>query len=112
LSFPHCIRSLEIEKKKTFDNSSQYQPRLPRPLFESDMSSLSTLGGFTAGALAACGAVTVTNPMEVVKTRLQLQGELAAKGQVKKIYTGVFQALRIIAVNEGIKGKHPTCIWC
>jgi solute carrier family 25 protein 34/35 len=68
------------------------------------MASLSTLGGFTAGALAACGAVTVTNPMEVVKTRLQLQGELAAKGQVKKIYTGVFQALRIIAINEGIKG--------
>jgi solute carrier family 25 protein 34/35 len=43
--------------------------------------------------------------MEVVKTRLQLQGELAARGQVKKIYTGVFQALRIIAVNEGIKGS-------
>jgi len=47
----------------------------------------------------------VTNPMEVVKTRLQLQGELAAKGQVKRVYTGVFQALRIIAVNEGIKGR-------
>ena len=71
------------------------------------MGSLSTFGGFTAGALAACGAVTVTNPMEVVKTRLQLQGELAAKGQVKKVYTGVFQALRIIAMNEGIKGKVP-----
>jgi solute carrier family 25 protein 34/35 len=42
--------------------------------------------------------------MEVVKTRLQLQGELAAKGQVKRVYTGVFQALRIIAMNEGIKG--------
>jgi solute carrier family 25, member 34/35 len=68
------------------------------------MATLSTLGGFSAGALAACGAVTVTNPMEVVKTRLQLQGELAAKGQVKKVYTGVFQALRLIAVNEGIKG--------
>jgi hypothetical protein len=70
------------------------------------MAGLSPLGGFSAGALAACGAVTVTNPMEVVKTRLQLQGELAAKGQVKKIYTGVFQALRLIAVNEGIKGIH------
>ena len=68
------------------------------------MASLSTLGGFTAGALAACGAVTVTNPMEVVKTRLQLQGELAAKGQVKRIYTGIFQALKVIAINEGIKG--------
>ena len=70
-----------------------------------EMSQLSTLGGFIAGALAACGAVTITNPMEVVKTRLQLQGELAAKGKVKKIYSGVFQALRIIAINEGIKGS-------
>jgi hypothetical protein len=75
---------------------------------ETTMASLSTLGGFTAGALAACGAVTVTNPMEVVKTRLQLQGELAAKGQVKRVYTGVFQALRIIAAKEGIRGKPPT----
>ncbi|KAJ9473902.1 Mitochondrial oxaloacetate transport protein [Pseudozyma hubeiensis] len=37
---------------------------------------LSTAEGFTAGALAAMTAVTVTNPMEVCKTRMQLQGEL------------------------------------
>ena len=77
----------------------------PIPCKRVDMATLSTLGGFTAGAFAACRAVTVTNPMEVVKTRLHLQGELAAKGQEKKTYTGVFQALRIIAVNEGLKGK-------
>jgi hypothetical protein len=34
-----------------------------------------------AGALACCGAVTVSNPMEVVKTRLQLQGELQKAGE-------------------------------
>ena len=28
-----------------------------------------TIGSFIAGGLAACGAVTVTNPFEVVKTR-------------------------------------------
>jgi len=28
-----------------------------------------TWGSFSAGAMAACGAVTVTNPAEVVKTR-------------------------------------------
>ncbi|KAF3930600.1 Mitoferrin-2 [Dactylella cylindrospora] len=28
-----------------------------------------TVGGFIAGGIAACGAVTVTNPFEVVKTR-------------------------------------------
>lgn len=68
------------------------------------IKGLSTAGGFISGGLAACFAVTVTNPLEVVKTRLQLQGELASKGQVKKTYTGVFQALGVIAKNEGIAG--------
>ncbi|KAM0788124.1 hypothetical protein ACM66B_001289 [Microbotryomycetes sp. NB124-2] len=35
--------------------------------------------GFISGALAACTAVTVTNPAEVAKTRLQLDGELQGK---------------------------------
>lgn len=35
---------------------------------------------------------------------MQLQGELAAKGQVKKIYTGLFQGLATIAKHEGIRG--------
>lgn len=37
---------------------------------------ISTAEGFITGALAAMTAVTVTNPMEVCKTRMQLQGEL------------------------------------
>lgn len=41
---------------------------------------LSTVEGFSAGALAAMTAVTVTNPMEVCKTRMQLQGELMSVG--------------------------------
>lgn len=65
---------------------------------------LSTAGGFVSGGLAACFAVTLTNPLEVVKTRLQLQGELASKTQVKKVYTGVFQALGVIGKKEGIRG--------
>ncbi|KAK6536463.1 Mitochondrial oxaloacetate carrier protein [Arthrobotrys megalospora] len=63
-----------------------------------------TIGGFIAGGLAACGAVTVTNPFEVVKTRLQLQGELASRTQVKKVYTGIFQALHLIYKTEGVRG--------
>lgn len=65
---------------------------------------LSTMGGFVSGGMAACFAVTVTNPLEVVKTRLQLQGELASRSQVKRVYTGVFQALGVIGRNEGLKG--------
>ncbi|VVT58644.1 uncharacterized protein SAPINGB_P006312 [Magnusiomyces paraingens] len=65
---------------------------------------LSTLGGFLAGGVAACGAVTVTNPIELIKTRMQLQGELAARGEVKKVYTGLFQGLVTIIKHEGILG--------
>lgn len=35
---------------------------------------------------------------------MQLQGELASKGQAKKVYTGLFQALRVILKNEGVRG--------
>lgn len=66
--------------------------------------TLSNAGGFLAGGIAACGAVTVTNPIELIKTRMQLQGELAAKGQAKKIYTGLFQGLGTIIKHEGILG--------
>lgn len=65
---------------------------------------ISTVGGFIAGGIAACGAVTVTNPIELIKTRMQLQGELAAKGQAKKVYTGLFQGLATIIKHEGVLG--------
>ncbi|KAM0754344.1 mitochondrial carrier [Meredithblackwellia eburnea MCA 4105] len=44
-----------------------------------DQIRLSTAEGFASGALAACTAVTITNPLEVAKTRLQLDGELQAR---------------------------------
>lgn len=31
--------------------------------------TISNAGGFIAGGVAACGAVTVTNPIELIKTR-------------------------------------------
>ncbi|ORY86135.1 mitochondrial carrier domain-containing protein [Protomyces lactucae-debilis] len=65
--------------------------------------SISTLGGFISGGLAACIGVTVTNPLEVVKTRLQLQGELV-KTPKNRVYTGVFQALGVIYKMEGVRG--------
>lgn len=50
-------------------------------------------------------AVTVTNPLEVVKTRLQLQGELAKQSKdVALIYKGVFQSMKVIFQREGLRG--------
>ncbi|KAJ2512418.1 Mitochondrial oxaloacetate carrier protein [Coemansia sp. RSA 1939] len=58
-----------------------------------------------AGSMASCGAVTFTNPFEVVKTRLQLQGELArASPGMTRPYHNVAQAFWVIGKNEGIRG--------
>ncbi|KAJ3286773.1 mitochondrial carrier [Rhizoclosmatium globosum] len=67
---------------------------------------LTHLRGFTVGAIAACCAVTLTNPMEVVKTRLQLQGELEARSATPhaKQYNGAFSAFVKITRNEGLRG--------
>jgi solute carrier family 25 protein 34/35 len=59
--------------------------------------------GFIAGAVAACGAVTFTNPWEVVKTRLQLQGELQVNTQ-NKPYGNAISAFFKVYKNEGITG--------
>jgi solute carrier family 25 protein 34/35 len=66
-----------------------------------------TAVGFVIGGLAACGAVTFTNPWEVVKTRLQLQGELVRAGTLSEAarpYHNSFQALKVVLQHEGIRG--------
>ncbi|KAI5474320.1 oxaloacetate carrier [Pseudohyphozyma bogoriensis] len=84
--------------------------------------TLTTLEGFTAGALGACMAVTVTNPMEVAKTRMQLDGELQSSrpsaaagagaapgtaptaGASGRVYKNVFDCMAKTAKFEGIRG--------
>ncbi|KAI8868301.1 mitochondrial carrier [Ramicandelaber brevisporus] len=66
--------------------------------------------GFVSGGLAACAAVTFTNPFETVKIRLQLQGELAARAPAGTPpgaigpYGNVFSSFATIYRNEGIRG--------
>ncbi|KAH7930928.1 mitochondrial carrier [Leucogyrophana mollusca] len=64
---------------------------------------LSTAEGFICGGLAASIAVTVSNPAEVAKTRMQLQGELA-KGGGQKVYKNALDVLAKTWRNEGIRG--------
>ncbi|GAA5821292.1 hypothetical protein JCM11251_004556 [Rhodosporidiobolus azoricus] len=82
-----------------------------------------TAAGFVSGALAACTAVTITNPMEVAKTRLQLDGELqgrkhipaagaaipevhasAKAGPSGRVYTSAFDCMKKTWANEGLGG--------
>lgn len=59
---------------------------------------------FIAGGIAACGAVTVTHGFETTKIRLQLQGELQAKSETRRMYRGVFHGYGVILKNEGVRG--------
>lgn len=75
---------------------------MPSSTSSQSVTNVSQLGGCIAGALAGCGAVTFSNPIDLIKTRLQLQGELTHGS--KKIYTNPFQAFGLILKNEGLRG--------
>ncbi|KAL6464143.1 hypothetical protein MHYP_G00285340 [Metynnis hypsauchen] len=59
---------------------------------------------FVLGGVAACGACVFTNPLEVVKTRMQLQGELQSRGSYRVHYRNVFHAFYTIGRVEGLGG--------
>ncbi|XP_023586777.1 solute carrier family 25 member 35 isoform X2 [Trichechus manatus latirostris] len=70
---------------------------------------------FLLSGLAACGACVFTNPLEVVKTRMQLQGELQAPGSYQRHYRNVFHAFITIGKVDGLaalqKGLAPALIY-
>lgn len=45
-----------------------------------------------------------SNPIEVLKTRMQLQGELQKSGTYVRPYRNMFTALVVVAKNEGVRG--------
>ena len=83
------------------------------PVYHRDNLSPVTME-FLLGGVSACGAGFFTNPLEVVKTRMQLQGELRARGQYAVHYRNVFHAFYNIAKVDGItalqKGLVPA-LW-
>lgn len=56
------------------------------------------------GASACCLACVFTNPLEVVKTRLQLQGELQARGTYPRLYRGFVASVVAVARADGLCG--------
>ncbi|PVU89119.1 hypothetical protein BB561_003635 [Smittium simulii] len=77
------------------DSKPQKQVQTVRP-------SDQRLYSFASAGLASCVAVTFSNVFEVVKTRLQLQGELMKSDpKTPKVYKSVSQAFWTILKNEG-----------
>lgn len=68
------------------------------------------LGGAST-ALACC----ISNPFDVLKVRMQLQGELQGKGTYRVHYRNVFHAAWTIARTEGLlalqKGLGPAVVY-
>lgn len=56
------------------------------------------------GASACCLACVFTNPLEVIKTRLQLQGELQAPGTYPRPYRGFVSSVVAVAREDGLCG--------
>ncbi|XP_003227282.1 solute carrier family 25 member 35 [Anolis carolinensis] len=70
---------------------------------------------FLLSGVAACGACLFTNPLEVVKTRMQLQGELRAPGTYTRHYRNVFHAFYTIGRVDGLaalqRGLMPALLY-
>jgi len=69
---------------------------------------------FLLAGIATTTACLFTNPIEVVKTRMQLQGELTKSGGVRP-YSNPFQAFVLITKTEGWSGIQsgltPACCY-
>lgn len=65
----------------------------------------SLLTEFGLGATASMTACLFTNPIEVVKTRMQVQGELASRAAGEaKAYKNAFHGFWAVGRKEGLRG--------
>lgn len=71
-------------------------------MVEQKQTNIEKPSPFYLGGLATMMAAVISNPFEVVKVRMQLQGELQQRGSYKMAYNNSFQALYAIGRNEGL----------
>jgi solute carrier family 25 protein 34/35 len=91
--------SAELVSPTSSDDKSRGQPAAA-----AGKVTFSTPVGIAHGAMAGCGAAVFSNPFEVVKIRLQLQGELQSRASTQVLYKGLWHGLYTIGRVEGIRG--------
>jgi len=57
---------------------------------------------FVLGSLSAVGAGLFSNPLDVLKTKAQLQGELRKQGKYHVHYKNMFHAAYLVSREEGV----------
>ncbi|ETV91627.1 hypothetical protein H310_13876 [Aphanomyces invadans] len=55
-----------------------------------------------AGAISGAATATISNPLDVAKTRIQVQGGIMTEAK----YTGIFRSVHTIYVEEGLRGMY------
>eukprot|EP01112_Ceratiomyxa_fruticulosa_P009911 TRINITY_DN2601_c0_g1_i4.p1 TRINITY_DN2601_c0_g1~~TRINITY_DN2601_c0_g1_i4.p1 ORF type:complete len:304 (+),score=44.77 TRINITY_DN2601_c0_g1_i4:366-1277(+) len=65
-----------------------------------------TWAKFAFGGISCMTAACVTNPIDVIKTRLQIQGELAKKNHTEIRYKGFLRGGYQIILDEGVRGLY------
>ncbi|CAG8586960.1 795_t:CDS:2 [Ambispora leptoticha] len=73
---------------------------------EVQQQSLSPFGHAVAGALGALVALTITYPLDIVKTKLQVQSKSTSIDQDTPYYNSTLDAIYKILATEGITGLY------
>ena len=55
--------------------------------------------------IASVSAASVTHPIDTLKIRLQIQGEMGKRGS-KEAYDNIFKAFQVVYKNEGMRGLY------
>lgn len=67
------------------------------------------------GGIGSCAAALLTNPLDIMRTRMQVQGDLCKTGEAVKHYRNIPQGLVRVAREEGIcalqKGLAASMLW-
>ncbi|KAG5498617.1 hypothetical protein JKF63_02903 [Porcisia hertigi] len=76
---------------------------------------MSSIDMYVDGAVASMCATVISNPFDVMRTRMQLQGELCKRGEYRVVYHNLAQGMLRVVDEEGAralqKGLLSSVMW-